>query len=119
MKRSSDQGLTLLEVALALTIFLIGIGFILKSDAVTHKYLYRSQLRQQMTFYAAGLLEAQIEGVRPTVTDKPFSDFQADYIVTPEENPHLEKIEIRVYLRNSPTSPEPVSLFTYRVKNDE
>ena len=115
MKNSTDQGLTLLEVVFALSIFMIGVGFIFKSDAVAHKYFYKGQVRQQMTFYAAGLLEAQIEGIRPTVNSGPFSNFQA-VIITVDQSAHLEKVQVKVYLTSSPTDPEPVSLFTYRVK---
>lgn len=115
MKRSTDQGMTILEVAIALSILMIGVTFILKGDAVSHKYFYKGQVRQQMMFYAAGLLEAQIEGTRPTVDIQPFRDFQAD-ITTTAQTAHLERVQVKVYRSASPTDPEPVSLFTYRVK---
>lgn len=115
MKHSTDQGLTLLEVVFALSIFLMGVGFVFKSDAVAHKYFNKGQIRQQMTFYAAGLLEAQIEGISPTVNSEPFSNFQADIIIA-DQSAHLEKVQVKVTLTSSPTDPEPVSLFTYRVK---
>lgn len=115
MKHSTDQGMTLLEVVLALSIFMMGVGFILKSDAVAHKYSYKGQVRQQMTFYAAGLLEAQIEETTPTVNSVPFSNFHAD-ITTVDQSTHLTKVQVTVYLTSSPTDPEPVSMFTYKVK---
>lgn len=121
MKHSTDQGMTLLEVIFALSIFMMGVGFIFKSDAVAHKYFYKGQVRQQMIFYAAGQLEARIEGVRPTVDSEPFRNFQAEIItdgtdVRVDQSTHLQKVQVKVTLTSSPTDPEPVSLFTYRVK---
>ena len=118
MKHSTEQGLTLLEVILAISIFMLGIGFIVKSDAVAHKYFYKGQVRQQMLFYAAGLLEAEIEGHRPEEGDIPesFHKFEAEYNIV-ENDPilHLQKVQVKVFLKSSSTDPEPVSLFTYRV----
>lgn len=115
MKHSTEQGLTLLEVILAISIFMMGVGFIIKSDAVTHKYFYKGQVRQQMMFYAAGLLEAEIEGVPVTVDFEPFNKFQAEYS-RDDLSANLQKVQVKVYLASSPTNPEPVRLFTYRVK---
>ncbi|ACL21570.1 pilin/secretion family protein with methylation motif [Desulfitobacterium sp. LBE] len=112
--KSREQGMTVLEVAVALTILMIGVGFVLQSDAVSHKYAYRSQVREQMLFYAAGVLEAEMEGVTPAVTIPGFTDF-VPVMTTHRVNDHLEKIEVKVSLRNSPTDPEPVVLATYRV----
>ena len=108
--------MTILEVAIALTVLLIAVGFIMQTDAVSLKHAYKSKVREQMVFYASGILEAKIEGVTPVVSNPAFADFEKS-ITTVEVNPHLEKIEVKVYLRNSPTNPEPVVLSTYRVKN--
>ncbi|MDA8226975.1 MAG: prepilin-type N-terminal cleavage/methylation domain-containing protein [Desulfitobacterium hafniense] len=115
MKRPADHGMTLLEVVIALSILLMGVGFILQTDAVSHRYLNKAEVRQQMLFYAAGILEATIEGESPTAFP-PFDSFQADVTTTSQANPYLERVEVKVYRKNSPTNPEPVRLYTYRVK---
>lgn len=84
--KDHDRGMTLIEVSIALVILLLGVGFILKSDSVSHRYLYERQLRQQMLFYAAGQLEAVIEGkedIIDKVTVPPFSQFQVTLTKTP------------------------------------
>lgn len=117
MKSKREQGMTILEVAIALTILLIGIGFIMKTDAVSHKYSHKGRVREQMFFYASGILEAQIEGVTPTVDFSPFNDFEAVVSTTPKAgNDNLELVQVRVFLRSSPTDPEPMVVSTYRVK---
>lgn len=75
MKRR-DQGMTILEVVLAITIFLIGVGFIAQSNAVSFRYRARQETRQQMIFYAAGQLEATIEKKESlSETAPPFNTF--------------------------------------------
>jgi len=123
MKHSTEQGLTLLEVILAISIFMMGVGFIIKSDAVSYKYFDKGQVRQQMMFYAAGLLEAEIEGISPPVSVdfEPFSNFHAVIDTSGTDDNvnrfmNLEKVEVTVSLTSSPTATESVSLFTYRVR---
>lgn len=118
MKGNSEKGMTVLEVAIALTILLIGVAFIMKTDVISHRYAYKGQVKDQMLFYASGILEAQIEGVTPTVNKPSFANFTHEIIgPTPvEDNDYLEKVTIKVYLRNSPSDPDPVILSTYRVK---
>ncbi|KTE89762.1 type IV pilus modification PilV family protein [Desulfitobacterium hafniense] len=119
MRRPKDQGMTVLEVVMAITIFMIGIAFILQSDAVSHKYFNKGQVRQQMLFYAAGLLEAYTEGITPSAGEYPtFMRFEHE-IIRVSMTDHLDKIEVKVYLKDSPTDPEPVILSTYRVNYDE
>jgi prepilin-type N-terminal cleavage/methylation domain-containing protein len=128
MRWNNEKGLTLLEVSLALTILLIGVGFILKSDWVSHRLSYERQLRQQMMFFAAGELEALIEGNEgleaedPLLRSRPpFNDFEVrvdkQKLTTPADStkPYLEKIEVTVTLKSSPTRVEPARLSTYRV----
>lgn len=115
-----DQGMTILEVVIAITIFLIGVGFVAQSNAVAQRYRARQELRQQMIFYAAGQLEAAIENVdQLTVTDvpgPPFNTFET-VINKGSTNGSLQEIEVNV---SSSTYPDDdylkVSLKTYRVK---
>lgn len=117
MNVNSEKGMTVLEVAIAMTILLIGVAFIMKTDVVSHRYYNQSKIKEQMLFFASGIIEAELEGVTPTVSYPAFKDFVAE---TSREdvagNDYLEKIEVKVYLQNSPTNPEPVVLSTYRVK---
>lgn len=113
MRRSKDQGLTVLEVVIAITIFMIGITFILQSDAVSHKYFYKGQVRQQMLFYASGVLEAVIEGLDESELES-FQDFQVVVVSEHVEgSEHLEKLSVTV---SSPSISDSVQLATYRVK---
>lgn len=115
MGRSKDQGLTVLEVVIAITIFMIGIAFVLQSDVISHKYFNKGQVRQQMYFYAAGILEAEIEGVSPTADFPPFDGFRKE-VSRSNISEHLQVIHVKVFRADSPTDPEPVNLYTYRVK---
>jgi len=56
MKRK-DDGMTILEVVMAITIFMIGVVFILKGDAVSYRYRSQQELHQQVVFFAAGCME--------------------------------------------------------------
>lgn len=122
--------MTILEVIIAITIFVIGVAFVLQMDAVSHKYLSKGQVRQQMLFYAAGILEAAIEGV--DMTGHGFRHFSAtiekidhehetfaDYVHDADNenlNTYLQVIKVTV---SSPSVSDPVELYTYRVKFDE
>ncbi|MEL1135138.1 type II secretion system protein [Desulfitobacterium sp. THU1] len=128
MRGPKDQGMTVLEVVIAITIFMIGITFVLQSDAVSHKYFNKGQMRQQMLFYAAGLLEAYSEGVEFSEGEfaeyPTFTRFRHEITTVPvTDNPdvkdYLEQIEVKVFLDGSPIDPEPVILRTYRVNYDE
>ena len=95
---------------------MIGMTFILQSDAVSYKYFNKGQTRQQMLFYAAGILEAYIEGVEPHASEAPFNRFDVQVITTDNVrgNPRLQMIQVIVRDPNSDV--EPVTLYTYRVK---
>lgn len=118
--RQKDQGMTVIEVVIAITIFLIGIGFVLQSDAVSQRYRARYEIRQQMIFYAAGQLEAYIENPSnlPQDNTPPFNQFEVQF--TPEDLSDLDpgyypqKVTVTVTYRNNPNIPA-VSLSTYRV----
>lgn len=120
--RSRSAGMTLLEVVVALTIFSIGIGFLVKGDAVSYRYRAKYEMRQQMTFAAAGQLEKLIEigttdtdvmigGVRYVISGGVVNGFD----VNTQANPaHLSKIYVSV--SRSGASPEDtVTLYGYKV----
>lgn len=118
-----DNGMTLIEVSMALVILLLGVGFILSSDMASHRYQNQRQLRQQMMFYAAGQMEALIEGqdslTLGTIDTPPFDNFKVNVIRTPvtsNDAAVLEKVIVTVSLKDSPNSPDPVELMTYRLR---
>ena len=118
-----DNGMTLIEVSIALVILLLGVGFILNNDMVSHRYQNQRQLRQQMMFYAAGQMEALIEGqdsiTLGTVSAPPFNQFQVSVNkkeVTSSSTAILEQVTVTISLKDSPNKPEPVELTTYRLR---
>jgi len=62
MKSRTEDGMTILEVVIAITILLIGTGFVVQSNSVSFHYLGQQELRQQMVFFAAGAMEVNLEG---------------------------------------------------------
>lgn len=125
-----DQGMTILEVVVAITIFLIGVGFIAQSNVVAMRYQARQEIRQQMIFYAAGQLEAVLEKEESlSETAPPFNTFitqiskhptdeemaAGDYRI---EKLPLQEIEVNVAVeKNGAIDPNipAVTLKTYRV----
>lgn len=110
-----DQGMTLLEVTMALVILVIGVGFVIQSDALSYRYRAEHQQRQQMLFYGAGQLEALIQGTEVEGANAPFSNYETETVIT-EINPRLEEVKLTVTAPESTQPPEPVVLYTYRVK---
>lgn len=139
MKLRQDQGMTLIEVTIALTILLIGIGFIVKSDSVSYFYRAQHELRQQMIFYAAGLLEASVEGqtINQAQDPAPFNSFQVPPIVQTDatkdgtqntpcwiapadpayHHVQLKMIQVKVSPSNTTDPNQTIILSTYRVIN--
>jgi len=115
MKLRRDQGMTLLEVSLAMAILMMGVGFVWQSDALTHRYQAQYEQRQQMLFYGAGQIEALVQGQTVTSTTPPFSNYQVDTVIT-EQNPYLEEVKLTISVNNSTHPPEPVTIYTYRIK---
>lgn len=114
--------MTLLEVVLAMVIFLIGIGFIVQSNGVSYHYRNMHEVRQQMIFYAAGQMEALLEHQTVSASTSPFKSFVVQHVDTPDDSTlqgqppgaYLQQIQITV------SDPDfhglaPVSLNTYRV----
>ncbi|MHB1407263.1 MAG: type IV pilus modification PilV family protein [Desulfitobacteriaceae bacterium] len=116
----NTKGMTILEVVIALTIFMIGIGFLVQSDAVSFRYRAQRELRQQMLFYAAGQTEALLEGQNVSDPNPPFTNFSVQTDITevnpqPSDEVTLEQVRIAV-TSNAAGAPEPVSIYTYRIK---
>ncbi|KLU58555.1 hypothetical protein CEB3_c45710 [Peptococcaceae bacterium CEB3] len=121
-KQGGDRGMTLLEVVVAMAIFLIGIGFIMQSNAVSYRYRHMQEVRQQMIFYAAGQMEALLEHQTVSESTPPFKSFVVEHVDTPDDGTlskdpsgaYLQQIQITV---SDPDVPglAPVSLNTYRV----
>lgn len=121
-----DQGMTILEVVIAITIFLIGVGFIAQSNGVAQRYRARQELRQQMIFYAAGQLEAVIEKKEDlSETAAPFNTFSTQISKTPTDDDMRNKNytinglpvqEIDITVSSLTYSDiQPVTMKTYRV----
>jgi len=55
-----DEGMTILEVVMAVTILMMGVVFILKGDAVSYHYRAQQELHQQLVFFAAGCIEVAL-----------------------------------------------------------
>ncbi len=120
MKSSREQGMTLLEVVIALAIFMIGIGFLVQSDAVSYRYRAQREQRQQMLFYAAGQMEAFLQGQTVSGDHAPFTNYTVQTNITPVPgNSHLEQVQLMVSSSSGSGSiyaPLPVTLYGYRVK---
>jgi len=123
MRWLSDEGMTLLEVVFAISILLIGVSFIAKSDSVMYHYRNQHELRQQMLFYAAGQLEIVLQN-QPAIQGKdlaensPFAGFQVDTITSDLDpvNAHLELVGVAVSIPQATNPPDKVALYSYRVK---
>ncbi|NLI91830.1 MAG: prepilin-type cleavage/methylation domain-containing protein [Peptococcaceae bacterium] len=115
--KQKDNGMTTLEVVIAFAILIIGVGFMLMSNKAYYAFREQRQERQQMIFYAAGEMEAYLEGQNVEYTSPPFDKYEVTrFPPQPTSNPYLEIIQIQVYKKDSPTNPDPVSIYSYRVK---
>lgn len=117
--RKSQRGMTILEVVFALTILMIGIGFLVQSDAVSYRYRAQRELRQQMLFYAAGQIEALVEKQSVADSSPPFSNFNVQTDMTAVNSQPSDKVtleQVRLTVTSSGTgNPAPVSIYTYRI----
>lgn len=111
-----DKGMTILEVLIAFTILSIGIGFMLMSNKAYYTFRDERQERQQMIYYAAGQVEAYLEGQAVEYNNPPFDKYQAvPEVVAHPSNDYLEIVKMEVINESSPES-EPVVIYTYKVK---
>lgn len=121
MRPWRDEGMTLIEVVFAITILLIGVTFVVKSDSAMYRYRYQRETRQQMVFYAAGQLERVLQN-QPVIQgnasgNSQYANFNVQY--TESDVPSQSKLkELKVVVSvvpGSANSPDPVTLYTYRV----
>ena len=108
--------MTLLEVVFAMTILLIGVGFIAKSNAVSFKYRDQSTEYKQMLFYAAGKMDAIIENqpVSGSYIPMPFSSYTVtDY--PPEAVAGLEMYLEKVGVKVTAPGESSVVIYSYRL----
>lgn len=121
MRRMRDGGMTLIEVVFAISILLIGVTFVIKSDSVMYHYRYQGEIRQQMLFYAAGQLERVLQN-QPAIQGNASgnSQFASFSVVVTESDlipsrSHLKVINVIVsVVPHTTNSPDSVTLSTYR-----
>lgn len=112
MKGCTEDGMTILEVVIAITILLIGTGFVLQSNSLSYHYLGQQELRQQMIFFAAGAMEAALEGQSQDLINGSIRASSAD-VSTPHSPPRgLTPFKVTVSA-NSPGISE-VEMYNYR-----
>ncbi|HZK55910.1 MAG TPA: prepilin-type N-terminal cleavage/methylation domain-containing protein [Desulfosporosinus sp.] len=121
MKPWRDEGMTLIEVVFAISILLIGVTYVVKSDSAMYHYRYQGEARQQMLFYGAGQLERVLQN-QPVIQGSASGNSQfANFTVVFTESDllpsrsHLKVIKVVVSVPNTTNSPDPVTLATYRV----
>lgn len=108
-----DKGMTVLEVMLALTIFMIGSGFIFNGFKYVIKYKTQHEIRQQMVFIAAGQMEYFLE--QGNVIPEPIQGIHISAAVDDSQiNDYLETVTITV--SSSATEADDVVIKTLRVR---
>lgn len=121
MRPGRDEGMTLIEVVFAISILLIGVTFVAKSDSAMYRFRYQREIRQQMVFYAAGQLERVLQN-QPVIQgnasgNSQYANFNVEYTESkvPSQS-NLKALNIVVSVGPQTTnSPDPVTLYTYRV----
>ncbi|AET66667.1 prepilin-type N-terminal cleavage/methylation domain-containing protein [Desulfosporosinus orientis DSM 765] len=89
--RRKEKGMTVLEVIIAITILLIGTSFVVQSNSLSYNYLKKQEIHQQMVFFAAGRMEAALEGKTSfdsTIMAYPFNTFTTtfvDHTIAPDD----------------------------------
>lgn len=114
--RNTDHGMTILEVVFAITILLIGAGFLAKSNAVSFKYRDQSTEYQQMLFYAVGQMDAALENISVSEGGyTPFNSFTVPPVTRSDVvglETYLEKVGVQVEAPGR----SPVIIYSYRLK---
>lgn len=114
---NKDKGMTIIEVMFAFVILFIGVTLILQSYRAYYTFREYRQDRQQMLFYAAGQLEALVEGEEVSYNQNPFDDYTVEiYSDSVPNHNYLEIVEVEVSKDGSDANQSPVSLYSYRVK---
>lgn len=110
MKNRPEEGMTILEVVIAITILMIGTGFVVQSNAFAFRYLGQQELRQQMIFFAAGAMEATLEGHSQELTNAGMTASSSD--IGAELVPGLTPFKVTVSV-NTPGISN-VEIYNYR-----
>ena len=114
MKSRIEEGMTILEVVIAITILLIGIGFVAQSNSLSYHYLGQQELRQQMVFFAAGAMEAALEGQSQDLTNGNMTSKYSSDVSIPDLPQGLTPFKVTV---KSPGNSD-VEMYNYRYKYD-
>ncbi|WP_088226208.1 prepilin-type N-terminal cleavage/methylation domain-containing protein [Desulfosporosinus sp. FKB] len=114
MKCCKDDGMTILEVVIALTVLLIGVGFVAQSDSISYHYLAQQELRQQMVFFAAGSMEAGLEGESQDLKNGSMTSHYSSDVNIPNLPEGLTPFKVTV---SAPGSSN-VEMFNYRYNYD-
>jgi prepilin-type N-terminal cleavage/methylation domain-containing protein len=127
MRPWNDAGMTLIEVVFAISILLIGVAFVVKSDSAMYHYRSQGEIRQRMLFYAAGQLERVLQNQNVIQGydsgNSECSSFNVQVTNTDFAGPDLAPIQgqlkvITVTVSTVPhtiSSPDPVTMSTCRV----
>lgn len=106
MKDPKDKGMTILEVVIAITILLIGTSFIVQSNSLSYHYLGQQELRQQMVFFAAGRMEAALEGktsFESATLVSPYDKFTTNYFDHTTDPPYTPTYDSTYDATTDPT----------------
>ncbi len=123
-----EQGMTILEVVIAITILLIGVGFIATSNGAIQHYKAVHQLHQQMIFYAVGQLEGYMENREDLASSgSPFNNFTKSVNKTPTDEAlrddndlypsggtYLQQIQLTISC-DTISNVTPVTINTFRI----
>lgn len=112
MKNRTEDGMTILEVVIAITILLIGTGFVLQSNSLSYHYLAQQELRQQMVFFAAGAMESALEGQSQDLTNGSITAKYSPDVSIPDLPQGLTPFKVTVSV-NSPGISN-VEMYNYR-----
>ncbi|MCO1600093.1 type IV pilus modification PilV family protein [Desulfosporosinus nitroreducens] len=122
MKTNKEDGMTILEVVIAITILLMGTVFVAQSNSLSYRFLGQQELRQQMVFFAAGAmeaaLEAALEGENEDLTSGRITAKASLDVHIPELLPRgLTPFKVTASV-NSPNISD-VEMYNYRYNYDE
>ncbi|MCB8817982.1 type IV pilus modification PilV family protein [Desulfosporosinus shakirovi] len=118
MKTNKEDGMTILEVVIAITILLMGTVFVAQSNSLSYRFLGQQELRQQMVFFAAGAMEAALEGENEDLTSGRITAKASSDVDIPELLPlGLTPFKVTASVKSPNISH--VEMYNYRYNYDE
>ena len=117
MKTNKEDGMTILEVVIAITILLMGTVFVAQSNSLSYRFLGQHDLRQQMVFFAAGAMEAALEGENEDLTSGRITAKASLDVHILDLPPGLIPFKVTASV-NSPNISD-VEMYNYRYNYDE